>query len=75
MEEDLLIRFFRDPQTNEFLIAGPASRTLRPSSAASKSATTPRSPQGSQGPYRETIRAKVEAPGRHKKQTASRPIR
>jgi elongation factor G len=22
MEEDLLIRFFRDPQTNEFLIAG-----------------------------------------------------
>jgi len=49
MEEDLLIKFFRDPQTNEFLIAAQASRISRPSSAASKSVTTLKSPQGAQG--------------------------
>jgi elongation factor G len=31
MEEDLLIKFFAIRMTNEFLIAGAGSRTLRPS--------------------------------------------
>jgi elongation factor G len=70
MEEDLLIRFFRDPQTNEFLIAGAGQphieaivSRLRKRYHAEVTLKAPKVP------YRETIRGKAEAQGRHKKQT------
>ncbi len=70
MEEDLLIRFFRDPQTNEFLIAGGGQPHIEAIVNRLKkryhAEVTLKAPKV---PYRETIRAKVEAPGRHKKQT------
>jgi elongation factor G len=70
MEEDLLIRFFRDPQTNEFLIAGGGQPHIEAIVSRLKkryhAEVTLKAPKV---PYRETIRAKVEAPGRHKKQT------
>jgi elongation factor G len=43
MEEDRLIRFFRDPMTTSSSSPAPASPTLKPSSAGSKNAITPRS--------------------------------
>jgi elongation factor G len=70
MEEDLLIRFFRDPQTNEFLIAGAGQPHIEAIVNRLKkryhAEVTLKAPKV---PYRETIRAKAEAPGRHKKQT------
>ncbi|MGD0830355.1 MAG: elongation factor G [Terracidiphilus sp.] len=70
MEEDLLIRFFRDPQTNEFLIAGAGQPHIEAIVSRLKkryhAEVTLKAPKV---PYRETIRAKVEAQGRHKKQT------
>jgi elongation factor G len=70
MEEDLLIRFFRDPMTNEFLIAGAGQPHIEAIVSRLKkryhAEVTLKAPKV---PYRETIRAKVEAPGRHKKQT------
>jgi elongation factor G len=70
MEEDLLIRFFRDPMTNEFLIAGAGQPHIEAIVNRLKkryhAEVTLKAPKV---PYRETIRAKVEAPGRHKKQT------
>jgi elongation factor G len=70
MEEDLLIRFFRDPMTNEFLIAGAGQphieaivNRLKKRYHAEVHLKAPKVP------YRETIRAKAEAQGRHKKQT------
>jgi elongation factor G len=70
MEEDLLIRFFRDPQTNEFLIAGAGQPHIEAIVSRLKkryhAEVTLKAPKV---PYRETIRAKVEAAGRHKKQT------
>ncbi len=70
MEEDLLVRFFRDPQTNEFLIAGSGQSHIE--SIVSKlrrryhTEVTLKAPKV---PYRETIRGRAEAQGRHKKQT------
>jgi elongation factor G len=70
MEEDRLIRFFRDPMTNEFLIAGAGQPHIETIVSRLKkryhAEVTLKAPKV---PYRETIRAKVEAPGRHKKQT------
>ena len=70
MEEDLLIKFFRDPMTNEFLIGGAGQPHIEAIVSRLKkryhAAVTLKAPKV---PYRETIRAKVEAPGRHKKQT------
>jgi elongation factor G len=70
MEEDLLIRFYRDPQTNEFLIAGAGQphieaivSRLRKRYHAEVALKAPKVP------YRETIRNRAEAPGRHKKQS------
>ncbi len=70
MEEDLLLRFYRDPQTNEFLIAG--SGQLHIETVVSRlrrrfhTEVTLKSPKV---PYRETIREKATGHGRHKKQT------
>jgi elongation factor G len=70
MEEDLLIRFFRDPQTNEFLIAGAGQPHIEAIVNRLKkryhAEVTLKAPKV---PYRETIRVKAEAQGRHKKQT------
>jgi elongation factor G len=70
MEEDLLIRFFRDPQTNEFLIAGAGQPHIEAIVSRLKkryhAEVTLKSPKV---PYLETIRAKGEAHGRHKKQS------
>jgi elongation factor G len=70
MEEDLLIRFFRDPQTNEFLIAGAGQPHIETIVSRLKkryhAEVTLKAPKV---PYRETIRAKAEAQGRHKKQS------
>ncbi len=70
MEEDLLIRFFRDPMTNEFLIAGAGQPHIESIVSRLKkryhAEVTLKAPKV---PYRETIRGKAEAQGRHKKQT------
>ena len=70
MEEDLLIRFFRDPQTNEFLIAGAGQPHIEAIVNRLKkryhAEVTLKAPKV---PYRETIRAKADAHGRHKKQS------
>jgi elongation factor G len=70
MEEDPMLRFFRDGQTNEFLIA--ASGQPHIESLVNKlrkryhTEVTLKAPRV---PYRETIRGRAEAQGRHKKQT------
>ncbi|MFP5204913.1 MAG: elongation factor G [Acidobacteriota bacterium] len=70
MEEDLLIRFFRDPQTNEFLIAGAGQQHIEAIVSRLKkryhAEVTLKAPKV---PYRETIRGKADAHGRHKKQS------
>ncbi|MGA3049518.1 MAG: elongation factor G [Terracidiphilus sp.] len=70
MEEDRLIRFFRDPMTNEFLIAGAGQPHIETIVSRLKkryhAEVTLKAPKV---PYRETIRSKAEAQGRHKKQT------
>jgi elongation factor G len=70
MEEDLLIRFFRDPQTNEFLIAGAGQPHIEAIVSRLKkryhAEVTLKAPKV---PYRETVRGKAEAQGRHKKQS------
>lgn len=70
MEEDLLIRFYRDPMTNEFLIAGAGQPHIETIVSRLKkryhAEVTLKAPKV---PYRETIRGRAEAQGRHKKQT------
>ena len=70
MEEDLLIRFFRDPQTSEFLIAGAGQPHIEAIVSRLKkryhAEVTLKAPKV---PYRETIRGRADAQGRHKKQT------
>lgn len=70
MEEDLMVRFFRDPQTNEFLVAGAGQPHIEAIvSKLRKRYHTEVTLKAPKVPYRETVRAKVEAQGRHKKQT------
>jgi elongation factor G len=70
MEEDTLIRFYRDPQTHEFLIAGAGQQHIEVIvSKLKKRYHTEVTLQAPKVPYRETIRAGVEARGRHKKQS------
>ena len=70
MEEDLLIRFFRDPQTNEFLIAGAGQQHIEAIVSRLKkryhAEVTLKAPKV---PYRETIRGRADVQGRHKKQS------
>ena len=70
MEEDLLIRFFRDPQTNEFLIAGAGQPHIEAIVSRLKkryhAEVTLKAPKV---PYRESIRGHADAHGRHKKQS------
>ncbi len=70
MEEDAMLRFFRDPQTNEFLIAGNGQQHIEVVVAKLKKRYhTEVVLKAPKVPYRETIRARADVQGRHKKQT------
>ncbi|HEY0161478.1 MAG TPA: elongation factor G [Edaphobacter sp.] len=70
MEEDAMVRFFRDPYTHEFLVAGSGQTHIEAIvSKLKKRYHTEVTLKAPKVPYRETIRTRVEAQGRHKKQT------
>jgi len=70
MEEDAMLRFFRDPQTKEFLIAGTGQQHIEVVVAKMrKRYHTEVNLKAPKVPYRETIRGKADVQGRHKKQT------
>ncbi|HVY94038.1 MAG TPA: elongation factor G [Bryobacteraceae bacterium] len=70
MEEDLSLRFYRDPQTRDFLVAGTGQQhveivvsRLKKRYGVDVLLKPPRIP------YKETIRGNADVQGRHKKQT------
>ncbi len=70
MEEDAMLRFFRDPQTKEFLIAGTGQQHIEVVvSKMKKRYHTEVVLKAPKVPYRETIRGKADVQGKHKKQT------
>jgi len=70
MEEDAMLRFFRDPQTQEFLIAGTGQQHIEVVVAKLKKRFhTEVVLKAPKVPYRETIRGKADVQGKHKKQT------
>jgi elongation factor G len=70
MEEDQLVRFFRDAETHEFLVAGAGQQHIEAIvSRLKKRYHTEVTLKAPKVPYRETIRLKAEAQGRHKKQS------
>jgi elongation factor G len=70
MEEDAMLRFFRDEQTKEFLIAGTGQQHIEVIvSKLKKRYHTEVNLKAPKVPYRETIRGKADVQGRHKKQT------
>ena len=70
LEEDLALRFARDPQTKEFLLSGAGQQHVEVVVAKLRKRyhveLTLKPPKV---PYRETIRGKADAEGKHKKQT------
>ncbi|HTV58381.1 MAG TPA: elongation factor G [Verrucomicrobiae bacterium] len=70
LEEDLALRFSRDPQTKEFLLSGSSQQHIEVVVAKLRKRyhveLTLKPPKV---PYRETIRGKADAEGKHKKQT------
>ena len=70
LEEDLSLRFYRDPQTKEFLVAGTGQQHVEIAVSRLKKRygvdVTLKAPKI---PYRETIRGTADVQGRHKKQT------
>ncbi len=70
MEEDPMVRFFRDEQTKEFLIAGTGQQHIEVIvSKLKKRYHTEVNLKAPKVPYRETIRGKADVQGRHKKQS------
>jgi elongation factor G len=70
LEEDPMLRFYRDPQTNEFLLAGTGQQHIEVIvSRLKKRYNVEVTLAAPKVPYRETIRGKAEVQGRHKKQT------
>jgi len=70
MEEDAMLRFFRAPQTKEFLIAGTGQQHIEVIvSKLKKRYHTEVILKAPKVPYRETIRGRADVQGRHKKQT------
>jgi len=73
LEEDPSLRYGRDEQTREFLLSGSGQQHIEVVVSKLKKRygveVTLKAPKV---PYRETIRAKCEAEGRHKKQTGGR---
>ncbi|MCU1258435.1 MAG: translation elongation factor 2, partial [Bryobacterales bacterium] len=70
MEEDQSLRFYRDPQTKDFLVAGCGQQHVEIAVSRLKKRyhvdVTLKAPKI---PYRETIRGTADVQGRHKKQT------
>jgi elongation factor G len=70
LEEDQSLRFYRDPQTKEFLLAGSGQQHVEVIVSRLRKRynvdVTLKSPKI---PYRETIRGTADVQGRHKKQT------
>ncbi len=70
LEEDPALRFSRDPQTKEFLLAGAGQQHIEVVVAKLRKRyhveLTLKPPKV---PYRETIRSRADAEGKHKKQT------
>ncbi len=70
LEEDQSLRFFRDPQTKEFLLGGSGQQHVEVVASRLKKRygveVILRAPKI---PYRETIRGHADVQGRHKKQT------
>jgi len=70
LEEDLMLRFSRDAQTKELLVSGAGQQHVEVAVSKLKRRfnveVTLKAPKV---PYRETIRGKADAQGRHKKQT------
>ena len=70
MEEDAMLRFFRDPQTQEFLIAGTGQQHIEVAVSKMKNRYhTEVNLKAPKVPYRETIRGHADVQGRHKKQS------
>jgi len=70
LEEDLSLRFYRDPQTKEFLLAGSGQQHVEVIvSRLKKRYGVDVELHAPKIPYRETIRGKADVQGRHKKQT------
>ena len=70
LEEDLALRFARDPQTKEFLLSGAGQQHIEVVVAKlRKRYHVELKLHPPKVPYRETIRGKADAEGKHKKQT------
>jgi elongation factor G len=70
LEEDLALRFGRDPQTKEFLLSGSGQQHIEVVVAKlRKRYHVELKLHAPKVPYRETIRGKADAEGKHKKQT------
>jgi elongation factor G len=70
LEEDLALRFGRDPQTKEFLLSGAGQQHIEVVVAKlRKRYHVELMIHPPKVPYRETIRGKADAEGKHKKQT------
>ncbi|MGA2326788.1 MAG: elongation factor G [Bryobacteraceae bacterium] len=70
LEEDQALRFYRDPQTKEFLLAGSGQQHVEVIvSRLRKRYNVDVALKSPKIPYRETIRGTADVQGRHKKQT------
>ena len=70
LEEDQSLRFYRDPQTREFLLAGAGQQHVEiVVSRLKKRYSVDVTLKAPKIPYRETIRGNADVQGRHKKQT------
>jgi elongation factor G len=70
LEEDLSLRFYRDPQTKEFLLGGSGQQHVEVVvSKLKKRYNVDVTLKAPKVPYRETILGKADVQGRHKKQT------
>jgi elongation factor G len=70
LEEDQSLRFYRDPQTKEFLLAGSGQQHVEiVCSKLKKRYHVDVELHAPKIPYRETIRGTADVHGRHKKQT------
>ena len=70
LEEDQSLRFYRDPQTKEFLLAGAGQQHVEVIvSRLKKRYSVDVQLHAPKIPYRETVRGRADVQGRHKKQT------
>ncbi len=70
MEDDPMVKFYRDPQTNEFLVSGAGQPHIEAIvSKLSRRYHTNVILHEPKVPYLETVRGKAEAQGKHKKQS------